>query len=208
MSTLSLLVGALRVRGPLDRSAAEMAGLLTASRGAWPTRRPLVTRLHSYTRTCVYRDDDFEVLLLNWDAGAVSALHDHGGQHCWLAVLEGELRVDDYVRLDAGDKPGFSQVEPTGSRLLGPGGLDLRSGRFDLHRVSAHAARAVSLHVYARPLRRFLVYDEQSGRCQSAIGTYDEVLERPRTARAGKKPVGAWKDLAPALPKKVTIDNN
>lgn len=60
---------------------------------------------------------------------------------------------------------------------MNAGDLDLRSGRFDLHRVSAPSgARALSLHIYAAPLKEFSVYDETTQRCQAVRSTYDEVL--------------------------------
>ena len=175
MRSLGTLVTALQTRGPLDRSYAEMETLLRHA-GDWPADRPLALRRHGYTRTLLYGDDAFEVLLLNWDADARSALHDHGGQHCWMAVLRGHLQVDDYARLDDGSVPGEAQVEARGSRLLGPRDLDLRSGPFDLHRVSAGSDSAISLHVYAAPLRSYLVYDEISSRCRRAVSTYDDTL--------------------------------
>jgi hypothetical protein len=55
--------------------------------------------------------------------------------------------------------------------------MDRRSGRFDLHRVgTAGNAPAVTLHVYAGPLRQYLTYDEAARRCQTAFGTYDDML--------------------------------
>jgi cysteine dioxygenase len=176
MSSLGSLLAALQARGPLDRSYAEMEALLR-SVDATLGKRPLAVRRGGYTRTLVHSDDVFELLLLNWDVDAISALHDHGGQHCWMAVLQGQLQVDDYDRTDEGAMPGVAQVEARGSRLLGPRDLDLRSGRFDLHRVIAKGAEAaVSLHVYAGPLRSYLVYDERAGRCQSVTSTYDDTL--------------------------------
>jgi cysteine dioxygenase len=157
-----------------------MAALLAAARGSWVPSRPFLVCPGGYTRSCAYSNERFEVLLLNWAAGAVSALHDHGGQHCWMQVLEGQLVVDDYIRIDAGERPGFARVETRGSRLMNAGDLDLRSGRFDLHRVSAPSGvPALSLHIYAAPLREFLVYDESTQRCKTVQSTYDEVLQSP-----------------------------
>lgn len=172
------LVDDLRCRPPLDRSLDEMARLLqSASRDCTAVSGRLISRPKSYTRTCRYRDDRFEVLLLNWAPGAASALHDHGGQHCWLIVLEGRLDIDDYVRLDAGERPGRARIDPRGTRMLERGGLDLRSGRFDLHRVRArHDAPAVSLHVYSQPLQKFQIYDPAGERCETAFGNYDDVV--------------------------------
>ena len=172
----SQLIADFRTRGPLDRNASEVEALLHASWGTWPNRSSLASRKGGYARICAYQDSKFEVLLLNWAPGAASAIHDHGEQHCWMYVLEGCLDVDDYVRLDPGDVPGYAQVERQGSRRLEAGEFDVRSGRYDLHRVAAGGSPALSLHVYAGPLRQFLVYDESSRRCETSYGRYDEVL--------------------------------
>ncbi len=171
------LIEALAARGPLERGSSEVGALLAACTEDWPAGRSLSSRSGAYTRTSVYRDARFEVLLLNWAPGAASAIHDHGDQHCWMLVLGGMLKVEDYVRLDPGDVPGYAHVERRDSRTLDAGGMDLRSGRFDLHRVTAtDGVPAVSLHVYSGPMRKFLIYDESARRCETAVGTYDEVL--------------------------------
>ncbi len=171
------LIADLHNQPPAARSGSEMATLLARHAERWRQETPLLFRPDEYTRTCAYRDNRFEILLLNWAPGAASPVHDHGDQHCWMFVLDGRLQVDDYVRLDAGDVPGLARVEPRGSQTIGAGRMDLRSGPFDLHRVSAtREARAVSLHVYAGPLRRYLVYDEAAERCETVVGSYDEVL--------------------------------
>jgi predicted metal-dependent enzyme (double-stranded beta helix superfamily) len=155
----------------------EVGSVLAARWEDWLPGCPLAYRPDGYTRTCAYRDPRFEVLLLNWAPGSASAIHDHGDQHCWMLLLDGVLEVDDYVRLDAGETPGYAHVEQCGSRRLEPGGMDLRSGRFDLHRVSANVrSAAVSLHVYSGPLRKFLVYDEAERRCKTAGAFYDGFL--------------------------------
>ncbi len=174
---LQPLIDNLCFMGPLERSTSDMAALLAATRSSWLPNRPLLVSPGGYTRSCAYADERFEVLLLNWAAGALSPLHDHGGQHCWMQVLEGQLLVDDYLRIDAGERPGFARVEAQGSRLMAAGDLDLRSGRFDLHRVSAPpGVPALSLHIYAAPLNEFSVYDEVTQRCQTVQSTYDDVL--------------------------------
>jgi len=171
------LIADLRARTPLERGNSEVGALLASSHGDWQPDCGLTSRPGAYTRNCAYRDDQFEVLILNWAAGAASPIHDHGGQRCWMMVLDGSLEVDDYVRLDPGDVPGYAYVEPRGSRLLEPGDMDLRTERFDLHRVKCgNGSNAVSLHVYAAPLRNFFVYDETAWRCNVAFGTYDAML--------------------------------
>jgi len=175
---LYALVDGLRSAHAFEGGGEIVSGLLGGAASLWPAaRRRLPARPSAYTRTCVYRDARFEVLLLNWAPGSISAIHDHGGQLCWMTVLEGCLEVEDYVRLDSGETPGYAHIEPRESRKLLRSEIDSRAGQFDLHRVGASlGAPAISLHVYSGPLQQFLVYDELSRRCETAIGTYDEIL--------------------------------
>jgi predicted metal-dependent enzyme (double-stranded beta helix superfamily) len=175
---LDRLIADLRSQPPLARAEHEMAELLRAvCFSGLSFKRPLPCRDAAYTRTRAYGNDGFEVLLLNWAPGAASPIHDHGGQHCWLAVLDGSLVVDNYERLDSGERQNCALIASRGSAALDCGDLDLRSGRFDIHRVRAsRASSALTLHVYAGPLRRFLVYDELAQRCQVANGVYDASL--------------------------------
>ncbi len=171
------LIEDLRLRGPLDRPSSEVGSLLAGTAAQWPSRCRLLGRRGGYTRTCAYRDAAFEVLLLNWAAGAASPIHDHGDQHCWMLVLEGRLEVEDFVRLDRAEVRGHAQVESRGLRTLDAGELDVRSGRFDLHRVaSPNGVPALSLHLYSRPLRTYLTYDPSAQRCEPAQGVYDDFL--------------------------------
>ncbi len=175
---LTELLFSLRERAPLDRSPAEMGRLLERAVERFPAEPPpMVSMPKGYTRTCAYADERFEVLLLNWSAGSSSTLHDHGGRHCWVAVLDGQVLFENYDRLDAGDVPGEAIVAPSDAAIARRGDLDLRALPNDIHRVSAAGGRsALTLHVYARPLREFNVYDEFSRRCRRGFSRYDAVL--------------------------------
>ena len=178
---LAGLISNLRSTPPLNRSAAEMAAVLSdvCIRGLM-RNVPLESRQGGYTRTCAYFDDRFELLLINWSRGAVSDIHDHGGQHCWLAVVDGTLEVENYDRLDDGGRAGRAEIVRRESAILETGQLDLRSAPFDIHRVAnAGPSAAVSLHVYARPLRYFGVYDEFAQRCRTLRSRYDAILASP-----------------------------
>jgi cysteine dioxygenase len=161
-----------------------MGTLLSAAVGAFSTLPPLPRRPGDYTRTRVYRDEAFEVLMLDWAPGSSSSIHDHGGQHCWLAVVAGAVRVEDYRRLDRGETPGRARLAASGSLELSRGELDVRSGAYDVHRVRA-VGHAITLHVYAAPLDEFLVYDFGAQRCRVATGTCDRILTPLEFAAAG-----------------------
>lgn len=174
---LRRLVDELLTAIPFPESDHGIERLLKAAAQQWSGGVSLVSNPDGYTRTRAYRDENFELLLLNWAPGAASPIHDHGGQRCWMLVLSGKLQVDDYARLDRGNVRGYAHIEAEESRVLEAGGVDARAGRFDLHRVSATPdSEAVSLHVYAKPLRRYMIYDDVLRRCETAFGTYDDVL--------------------------------
>jgi cysteine dioxygenase len=166
----------LRSIDPLRRGVEQMSRLLAAAADSSERLDPFVKGPASYTRTCLYADDRFEVLMLDWAAGATSAIHDHGGQHCWFVVLQGGLIVQNYDRVDDCATTGRAVLEWRSWENLASGALDVRNGPYDIHRVASNGERAVSLHVYAKPLNEFLVYEPSLSRCQTARGTYDRVL--------------------------------
>jgi hypothetical protein len=108
-----------------------------------------------YTRNLVFRNAQVELVFLCWGAGAVSPIHDHGGQECWFLPVEGAFDTEDY-RLDGGELM-------LASARAGVRSLDYRAGSEQIHRVSIAAglARAVSLQVYARPVDFCRVFDPE-----------------------------------------------
>ena len=132
----------------------------------------------TYTRNLIFRNSNFEALILCWDAGVSSPVHDHAGQHCWFTTLEGSFDIDEYRRLSGGRCEGYAQLEQTG-RVLGvrAGQPDYRYRGIDIHRVSTSPDQpsAVSLHIYAKPLSTCLVYDCETNRCLRRDLTYDTV---------------------------------
>lgn len=138
-----------------------------------------------YTRTLVYRDEHVEVLVLAWAPGVSAAVHDHGGQRCWVQVAEGVLESTDFRRVRGGRRPGGAVLATVGERRrLGPGDVDARgrSGRLHGVRAPMQDGVAISVHVYARPITRCLVFDLRAQRCESRTLRYDYV--GPKASRA------------------------
>lgn len=130
-----------------------------------------------YTRTLLHRCDDFEILVLHWLPGCASAIHDHGGARCWLAVASGAMGVENYLRLDSGSTPGHARIELDHRELLGAGAVDYRNDDVHLHRCAPTGSEpVVSLHVYANPIGRFNTFDERAQTCAEVISSYDAVL--------------------------------
>lgn len=115
-----------------------------------------------YTRNLVVRDTHFELLVLCWGAAQESPIHNHEGQDCWMAVLEGEIEELRYC-CPEDVRPG--PLEPHGARSFTAGSVAFIKDEIGLHLVrSAHAERTgVSLHLYAAPYDYCDVYCPDTG---------------------------------------------
>lgn len=133
-------------------------------------------RERSYTRTLVHRTDRFEIVVIHWTPGCESAIHDHGGSHCWFAVASGTMGIENFTRFDDGRTPGYARIGFGGRLSLGPGDVDFREDDVHLHRCVTAEEPAITLHLYANPIERYNTFDVQRERCADVTSTYDAIL--------------------------------
>ena len=131
---------------------------------------------HGYTRSLLYKNERFEILVLHWQAGCASAIHDHGGANCWFAVCDGVMHVENFRRLDAGQSAGYARIGLQGREVLRPGDLDYRQDDVHLHRCIAGPAPVTTLHVYAAPIQRFRIFEERTESGLETSCSYDAIL--------------------------------
>jgi cysteine dioxygenase len=174
-------VGELTYLQPLEQHVPEVTALLRqapltahslASYQRWLPRQ--------YTRNLVYRNAYFELLCVCWEPGSLSPIHDHGGQLCWLQVLQGSLRAEAYALVD-GLKRGQAGPnicvqacgQPTTLQPLDIGHDGTDSDIHQLFNLEAQQSRAVSLHIYARPIDTAVTYCRRTGSAKPvALGYY------------------------------------
>ena len=124
-----------------------------------------------YARVRLHRSHAFELLLLAWEPGQATPVHDHDGQAGWFTVLEGRLSVQEFER-DGGPadlrdlavemEPGQIRLRPARRYLVDAGRSVAEAGAPEtIHRVGATGGRAVSLHLYAGPLDSIVVFDQE-----------------------------------------------
>jgi cysteine dioxygenase len=116
----------------------------------------------SYTRNLVVRERHFELMVLCWGPGQESPIHNHEGQDCWMAVLEGEIEEVRFCR------PGEVRPGPLTARLsksYGVGQVSYIHDDIGLHlvRPARPGAPSVSLHLYAEPYDWCDVYCPETG---------------------------------------------
>jgi len=111
----------------------------------------------SYTRNCIADTDKFELILICWNAGHQTSIHDHGGEECWVKVIEGEFKETVYKQVESGElillKTKFSKEND----------ITYMKDFMGYHRLESSAnKRSMSLHLYAKPIRSCNVFNEAS----------------------------------------------
>lgn len=167
---------------------------------------------HFYTRNMIYRDDLFEVMTICWQPGQRTSVHTHNGQLCWMIPQSGNLGVVDYkwmgcdhpenqnvVGLDCLAGSDHTRLEFLRETEACAGGPVMTADKLQtihrLYNLSPDRERAISIHIYSRPIDSCVAFDMEGNHCYrrqlSYFSKYGELQPRP--------------DLAPAAPSLVQL---
>jgi len=125
-----------------------------------------------YTRNCLYCDEQYEVILLCWEKGQFTPIHDHGGEECWVKIISGSLEETIYKPNDLG--------EPTliKNSVAHAGHTTYMIDFMGCHRLkNVGNERAMALHIYAKPISRCNIYDESELRYVPKDLVYHSIVE-------------------------------
>jgi Cysteine dioxygenase type I len=143
-----------------------------------------------HTRNKIFRNQMIECMLICWPAGTVTPLHTHNGQLGWMTMIEGQLVVENFRKIDC-NRPENQQVvgldclagatriemKHLGTEMCKPGGpLNTVDKTQTIHRIRNLAEwnqPAVSMHVYSRPIDSCVVFDLEAQRCFRRDLKYD-----------------------------------
>lgn len=100
----------------------------------------------SYTRNLAFRNECFEIMVICWNYGQRSCIHDHPSNGCFLKVLKGDLIEESYKMIDS--RPTIIKTInlPTGT-------IAYQQGKTGIHRIiNPHDyQQTVTLHIYSPP---------------------------------------------------------
>lgn len=116
----------------------------------------------TYTRILLALEPSFSVVLICWNAGQGSPIHDHGhGTRSWAKVLEGTMEMKRYERRGTvgasrgglGRSRSSKQPAVMDEKQFKHGECLMETEYTGLHKLgnTSETARAVSLHVYSPP---------------------------------------------------------
>lgn len=111
-----------------------------------------------YTRNCIARTSEFELLVICYEPGQSTSIHDYNTQEAWVHPILGSV-VEE--RFEPPSKGALRKV--SSAKLVTDSFSYLHNGR-SIHRyINNTEERAATLNLYARPLIKWKVYDERSG---------------------------------------------
>ena len=125
----------------------------------------------SYTRNCIVENERFELILLCWEQGQMTPIHDHGGEECWVKVLEGEFAETIYKK----DNNELLVIKSSISKTNEITYMIDFMGFHSLENLSKK--RSMSLHLYAKPIRNCNIFNEDLSKFVSKDLVYDTVSE-------------------------------
>lgn len=139
---------------------------------------------YRYTRNLVDAGNGkFNLMILCWNEGHASAIHDHADSHCFMKMLKGELTevryawpkdatVNEDPVANIGEDPKEEQayngdeLEEISRSTLETNGVCYINDTLGLHRVEnpSHSDVSVSLHLYCPPFDTCSIFNKQNGK--------------------------------------------
>lgn len=162
----------------LDQRIGELIAELSA-RAARPTPRALLEAIareieprlercrfdpSRYVRHPIHLGADWEVMLIAWDSGQKTPIHDHRGSMGSMAVFSGSLIEERFET--PGELPDLADRATRGAGDLSETAPEV------LHRLFPGKGRSISLHVYRPPFRQMGIW-EATGMTEIRPSTFD-----------------------------------
>lgn len=109
-----------------------------------------------YTRNCIRRTEEFELIALCWEAHQETPIHCHGGEECWVYMVDGELEESRF------DEENFDSENEKVKMSLGEYQISYMEDSQGYHSLSNLSdKRAISLHLYHKPINKCRVFNKE-----------------------------------------------
>ncbi len=125
-----------------------------------------------YTRNCIARTNNFEIILLCWNKNQETPIHEHGGQKCWVYQVNGEVAEYRYQKNDAGILTEISKTHLTSGNVTY---MDNRMGYHALKNLDDQ--RCMTLHIYVSPIDSCEVFCKDDETFMTKELKYDSIAK-------------------------------
>ncbi|MDG0970491.1 MAG: cysteine dioxygenase family protein [Porticoccaceae bacterium] len=110
-----------------------------------------------HTRVCIEHNARFELILICWQPGQKTAIHDHNSEECWMHFVQGEFEEVIYNHKEG-------QLIHQETKHAAANSVTYMTdfiGVHSLHNVGAE--RGLSLHLYAKPITSCNIFKPSIG---------------------------------------------
>jgi cysteine dioxygenase len=121
-----------------------------------------------YARNLVYKDRHFEIMIMCWNAGQRSSIHDHAGSLGGIKILRGEITECQFGRAANGMIKSLSSAEYATEDTR----VEETSLIHQISNLQADNAKTVSVHIYLPPLVRMNVYSLEDPAVRNILPQY------------------------------------
>ncbi|MCC6740950.1 MAG: cysteine dioxygenase family protein [Planctomycetia bacterium] len=131
----------------------------------------------AYQRIPLLRSENLEALVLCWEDGQETFIHDHGPSCAVAKVWSGTTFIENFRRADKGERPGFAKLDVTERLELKPGDMTA-SDVGGIHAMGNHMGgrrRMITVNFYSPPLSRIQTFDRATGEIGEKL--YPALLE-------------------------------
>jgi predicted metal-dependent enzyme (double-stranded beta helix superfamily) len=176
--------------GSNEQTVAAVKDLVTTTLGTtgWLPERCLEPAPECYARHLLYQDPDmrFAVVVMVWQPGQRTPIHDHGGVWCVEGVYQGRIRVKRYD-LEGAAENGIAHMHCREILEAGIGAAGALIPPVDYHRIeNPFDVTAITVHTYGGEMKACHVFTPR------ADGAYDiEVHDLVYTSRPTRLAAGA-----------------
>jgi len=134
-----------------------------------------IIKKEKYTRSLVFKNDDFQLIIMTWPSNFESFIHDHNKNECIFKVLRGNFTEKLY-------KENQDKLELTGSRQVLTNQIGNINDDNGYHSVQNNSSDfAVSIHLYIKTdetqdidqVNIFILDNEMKFNKQTIFLTYD-----------------------------------
>jgi len=128
-----------------------------------------------YTRNCIDRTDDHELILLCWEAGQETPIHCHNEQECWVIALMGEFEEKRFID----SEEGIRIIDVERELAVKEQGVSYMNDDMGYHALkNISDSRAMSLHLYVSPIDECTVYRDTTNSFERIKLEYDSFKGR------------------------------
>jgi cysteine dioxygenase len=115
-----------------------------------------------YTRNCIAKNKDFELLLLCWNPDQETPIHCHDSQECWVVMIDGQLEEEKFEYNKKEKVP-----EKTEESELNDSVISYMTDDLGYHLLrNPKRKRAMSLHLYVNPINKCSTICPETGKVE------------------------------------------